>query len=181
MPDKKKIKVAFYKTPVGNEPVRNWLKELPQKERKTIGEDIKAVEIAWPVGVPLVKKLDADLWEVRRRRKRISIWQKNDAMKFCKEVLKMKNKAIGSLFDDFLEAEGIKEAVEAGAIKKLISFQLLEAIKKENLTKTELALRLDTSRAAVDRLLDPENESVTLLTLTKAASVLGKKLKLELV
>jgi predicted XRE-type DNA-binding protein len=93
----------------------------------------------------------------------------------------MKNKAIGSSFDDFLEEEGIKEAVEAGAIKKLISFQLLETIKTENLTKTELAHRLDTSRAAVDRLLDPENESVTLLTLTKAASVLGKKLKLELV
>ena len=93
----------------------------------------------------------------------------------------MKNKAIGSSFDDLLEAEGIKEAVEAGAIKKLISFQLLETIQKENLTKTELAHRLDTSRAAVDRLLDPENESVTLLTLMKAASVLGKKLKLELV
>lgn len=93
----------------------------------------------------------------------------------------MKNKAIGSSFDDFLEEEGIKGEVEAGAIKKLISFQLLEIIKKENLTKSELAHRLDTSRAAVDRLLDPKNESVTLLTLTKAASVLGKKIKLELV
>lgn len=93
----------------------------------------------------------------------------------------MKNKAIGSSFNDFLEEEGIREEVEAGAIKKLISFQLLETIKKENLTKTELAHRLDTSRAAVDRLLDPENESVTLITLAKAASVLGKRLKLELV
>lgn len=93
----------------------------------------------------------------------------------------MRNKTIGSSFDDFLEEEGISEEVEARAIKKLISFQLLETIKKENLTKTELAHRLDTSRAAVDRILDPENESVTLLTLTKAASVLGKRLKLELV
>lgn len=65
MPVKKKIYVAFYKTPAGNEPVRDWLKELPQVDRKTIGEDIKAVEIAWPMGVPLVKKLDDDLWEVR--------------------------------------------------------------------------------------------------------------------
>lgn len=65
MPDKKKIQVAFYKTPAGNEPVRVWLKELPAEEKKTIGEDIKAVEIAWPIGVPLVKKLDTDLWEVR--------------------------------------------------------------------------------------------------------------------
>ena len=93
----------------------------------------------------------------------------------------MKNKSIGSSFNDFLEEEGITEAVETGAVKKLISFQLLETIKNENLTKTELAHRLETSRAAVDRLLDPENESVTLLTLIKAASVLGKKLKLELV
>jgi len=93
----------------------------------------------------------------------------------------MKNTAIGSSLDDFLAEEGIKEAVEAGAIKKLISFQLLETIKNENITKTELAHRLGTSRTAVDRLLDPKNESVTLLTLTKAASVLGKKLKLELV
>lgn len=93
----------------------------------------------------------------------------------------MKNKAIGSSFDSFLQEEGISEEVETGAVKKLISFQLLEAIKKENLSKTELAHRLETSRAAVDRLLDPDNESVTLLTLIKAASVLGKKIKLELV
>ena len=91
------------------------------------------------------------------------------------------NKTIGSSFDDFLAEEGIAEEVETGAVKKLISFQLLETIQKENLTKTELAQRLDTSRAAVDRLLDPDNESVTLLTLIKAATVLGKRLKLELV
>lgn len=81
MPDMKKIKVVFFKTPAGNEPVRDWLKELPKEERKTVGEDIKAVEIAWPVGVPLVKKLDADLWEVRTKlpstisRVFFTIWQ----------------------------------------------------------------------------------------------------------
>ena len=93
----------------------------------------------------------------------------------------MKNKAIGSSFDDFLAEEGISEEVEAGAIKKIIAYQLLEAIKKERLTKTALAVQLDTSRAAVNRLLDPDNESITLLTLKKAANVLGKKLRLELV
>ncbi|MDR3247394.1 MAG: helix-turn-helix domain-containing protein [Treponema sp.] len=93
----------------------------------------------------------------------------------------MKNDAIGSTFDSFLDEEGIREDVEAGAVKKLIAYQLQEALQKEHLSKTELAHRLDTSRAAVDRLLDPENESVTLLTLKKAASVLGKQLKLELV
>jgi len=93
----------------------------------------------------------------------------------------MKNRSIGSSFDDFLNEEGIAEEVEAGAIKKIIAYQLLEAIEKEKITKTALATRLETSRSAVDRLLDPENESITLLTLKKAATVLGKKLRLELV
>jgi predicted transcriptional regulator len=93
----------------------------------------------------------------------------------------MKNKSIGSLFNDFLAEEGITEEVESGAIKKLIAYQLQEAIDKERLTKTSLAKELDTSRAAVNRLLDPYNESITLLTLKKAAIVLGKKLRLELV
>lgn len=93
----------------------------------------------------------------------------------------MKNNHIGSSFDDFLEEEGIAEEVEAGAIKKLISFKLIETIKEEKITKTELAHRLNTSRAAVDRLLDPDNASVTLLTLIKTATALGKRLKLELV
>ena len=93
----------------------------------------------------------------------------------------MENNTIGSSFDDFLEEEGISEEVEAGAIKKIIAYQLLEAIQKEQLSKTALAARLDTSRAAINRLLDPENESITLLTLKKAANVLGRKLRFQLV
>jgi len=93
----------------------------------------------------------------------------------------MKNKTIGSSFDDFLNEEGIAEEVEAGAIKKIIAYQLMEAIQKEQLSKTALAARLETSRAAINRLLDPENESITLLTLKKAANVLGKRLRLELI
>jgi len=93
----------------------------------------------------------------------------------------MTNNSIGSSFDDFLVEEGLSDEVEAGAIKKIIACQLQETIEREHLSKTALAARLDTSRAAVNRLLDPENESVTLLTLKKAASVLGKKLRLELV
>jgi len=93
----------------------------------------------------------------------------------------MKNKALGSSLDDFLTEEGLADEVESGAIKKIIAYQLQETIKKERLSKTALAARLETSRAAVDRLLDPENESITLLSLKKAANVLGKKLRLELV
>ena len=65
MEPQKKITVVFYKTRAGNEPVRDWLKELPVGDKKSIGEDIKAVELNWPLGSPLVKKLESDLWEVR--------------------------------------------------------------------------------------------------------------------
>ena len=93
----------------------------------------------------------------------------------------MKNKALGSSFDDFLAEEGIAEDVENGAVKKLIAYQLQEALTAEHMSKTELASRLHTSRAALDRLLDPDNDSVTILTLKRAAAVLGKKLRLGLV
>jgi predicted XRE-type DNA-binding protein len=93
----------------------------------------------------------------------------------------MNNASIGSSFDDFLEEEKLKEEVESGAIKKLIAYQMQEKLKEEHLTKTELAQRLETSRAAVNRLLDPYNDSITLLTLKKAATILGKKIKLELI
>ncbi len=93
----------------------------------------------------------------------------------------MKNNAIGSSFESFLEEENIKADVETDAVKKIIALQMRENLEQEHITKTELAHRLETSRAAVDRLLDPYNESVTLLTLKKAASIMGKKIRLELV
>ena len=59
------LRVVFYKTAAGNEPVREWLKSLPRAYRKAIGEDIKTAQFGWPLGMPLVRKLSADLWEVR--------------------------------------------------------------------------------------------------------------------
>jgi phage-related protein len=59
------LKVRFYKTENGNGPVREWLKSLNQEKRKTIGEDIKTVQFGWPIGMPVVKKLDTGLWEIR--------------------------------------------------------------------------------------------------------------------
>ena len=91
------------------------------------------------------------------------------------------NKHIGSDFDDFLKEEGILELTEAAAIKKVLAYQLQEAMKHLHLTKTTLAKKMHTSRSALERLFDPENESVTLITLNKAAIALGKKLKVELV
>ena len=57
--------VAFYQTEAGNEPVRVWLKSLKQEERKAIGEDIKTAQFGWPLGMPLIRKIERDLWEVR--------------------------------------------------------------------------------------------------------------------
>ena len=59
------LKVYFYQTPAGAEPVREWLKALPAHERLAIGEDIKAVQFRWPLGMPLVRKLSGKVWEVR--------------------------------------------------------------------------------------------------------------------
>ena len=87
---------------------------------------------------------------------------------------------VGSSFDDFLEEEGILEEVSAIAVKRTIAFQLAEKMSEKNLTKSELARRMDTSRSALDRLLDPENSSVTLQTLQSAAQALGGRLNVEL-
>jgi phage-related protein len=59
------LDVVFYQTASGAEPVREWLKELPAHERQAIGEDIKAVQFRWPLGMPLVRKLTGKVWEVR--------------------------------------------------------------------------------------------------------------------
>ena len=59
------LSVVFFLTDTGNEPVREWLKTLASEDRKIIGEDIKLVQFRWPLGLPLVRKLEADLWEVR--------------------------------------------------------------------------------------------------------------------
>ncbi len=65
-----RLRVFFFKTESGAEPVRDWLLELDQKDRKTIGEDIKTVQFGWPLGMPLVRKLEKELWEVRSRLER---------------------------------------------------------------------------------------------------------------
>ena len=94
----------------------------------------------------------------------------------------MKKKGrIGSSFDDYLKDEGIYEDVTARAIKRVIARQLDALMEDQGLTKSELARRMKTSRAQLDRLLDPENESVTLGTLTRAAQAVGRRLRMELV
>ena len=92
-----------------------------------------------------------------------------------------KNKHRGSDFRDFLREEGILGDVEARALKQAMSLQISRLLEEESLTKAEMAARMKTSRAAVDRLLDASNSSVTLNTLGKAARALGRKVKIEFV
>jgi DNA-binding Xre family transcriptional regulator len=92
----------------------------------------------------------------------------------------MGKRNIGTSFDDFLEEEGLLEDATAVAVKRVIAFQLSEAMTAQGLTKTAMAQRMGTSRAALDRLLDPDNSSVTLQTLQSAARALGGRVKIEL-
>jgi len=92
----------------------------------------------------------------------------------------MKNEHVGSNFDDFLSEEGLLAEAEAVAIKRVIAYQVEQLMKEQNLTKTEMSRRMNTSRAALDRLLDPANQSITLQTLDRAARALGKRLQLTL-
>ncbi len=92
----------------------------------------------------------------------------------------MAKRNVGSNFDDFLEEEGLLEQVTAVAVKRYIAYQLAEKMEETNLSKAEMARRMETSRSALDRLLDPENPSVTLQTLQSAVQALGGRLKIEL-
>lgn len=92
----------------------------------------------------------------------------------------MQKKNIGSSFDDFLQEEAILDESTAVALKRIISWQIAEEMKAQQLTKTALAKRMHTSRAALNRLLDENDASLTLTTLASAAAALGKKINLQL-
>jgi predicted DNA-binding protein (UPF0251 family) len=93
----------------------------------------------------------------------------------------MSNKYIGSDFDDFLAEHGILTDTETTAIKRVIAYQIIKLMDEQGLTKTEMATRMNTSRASLNRLLDPANNSVTLQTLENAATVLDKRLLIEFI
>ncbi len=88
---------------------------------------------------------------------------------------------IGSKFDDFLKEEGIYEIVTASAMKRVLALQIEEGMRAQRLTKTAMAKRMHTSRAALNRLLDDSDTSLTLTTLASAAAALGQAVRLELV
>ncbi|MBM3564559.1 MAG: Fis family transcriptional regulator [Alphaproteobacteria bacterium] len=90
-------------------------------------------------------------------------------------------KHVGSSFDAFLAKEGFLDEATAAAQKRVLAWQMAETMRKNKLTKAAMAKRMGTSRSALDRLLDPDNASVTLATLARAAAALGKRLRIEIV
>lgn len=93
----------------------------------------------------------------------------------------MNEKNIGSSFDEFLEEEALPDEATAVAVKRVIAWQIAQEMKAQHLTKSSMASKMQTSRAALNRLLDATDTSLTLTTLASAASVLGKKFRIELV
>jgi antitoxin HicB len=93
----------------------------------------------------------------------------------------MDEKHVGSSFEDFLREEGALDQTTSRALKRVLTRQLQKLMDEQGLSKSEMARRMCTSRPALERLLDPANESVTLNTLQKAARAIGRELRLELV
>jgi predicted XRE-type DNA-binding protein len=91
------------------------------------------------------------------------------------------NPAIGSSLEDFLKEEGIYEECRTKAVKEVLAWQIQQLMQEKGLSKAEMAQQMQTSRAALDRLLDPDNTAVTLRTMMKAAAAVGKSIRLELV
>ncbi|MBI5383115.1 MAG: XRE family transcriptional regulator [Verrucomicrobia bacterium] len=92
----------------------------------------------------------------------------------------MKREHIGSDFDGFLQEEGLLAECEAGALKRVVAWQLEQEMKRRKMSRAKLASRMKTSRSVIDRLFAPDESSVTLQLLEQAALALGRKLKLEL-
>jgi phage-related protein len=206
----KRVPAQFFETPQGNEPVREWLKDLEPEARRKIGFDLKELEFGWPVGMPLCRSLGRGLWELRSslpdgRIARvifclhraelvllhgfINKTQKTSTAgdRACPEtderagtMTEIEKGSAGSTLDAFLAEEVILEEATEHAIKGLLAWQIDQEMKAQKLTKAAMARRMQTSRAQLDRLLDPENSSVTLHTLHRAATILGRRLRVEL-
>lgn len=106
----------------------------------------------------------------------------SDAMRWMMtNAMTTHNSHIGSDFDSLLDSEGILDEVSAVAVKRVLAWQLEQAMKAQHLTKTEMAKRMHTSRSSLNRLLDEEDTSLTLTTLASAAQALGKHIRIELI
>jgi DNA-binding Xre family transcriptional regulator len=189
----KRLLARFYRTDSGREPVREWLKGPEPDDRRVIA---------------LVRSLGQGIWEARsslvdgriawllfciesdcngavarpyEEHTEDAAARDRSRRQAAERRGRMTKKNIESTFDSFLREEGIYEVVSAGAIKRVVARQLEKAMEEKNISKAEMARRMHTSRSALDRLLDPDNDAISLGTLQKAAAAVGRQLRLELV
>ena len=95
-------------------------------------------------------------------------------------MAKRRNRHLGSSFDEFLRSEGLYEEVATLAWKRVLSWEVTEAMKKEGISKSEMAKRMNTSRSQLERFLDPDNSKVLLETVQRAAAAIGKRVAISL-
>jgi antitoxin HicB len=156
--DPRKIQVVFYRTRGGSEVVRDWLRSLDTRDRNAIGLDLMRVQA------------NKGVWTLMA--KRTTKAQKRQAVR--------STAGFGTL-DGFLKDQGKLEEFQATAIKEVLAWQITEAMKANNISRKGLAERMKTSRSQISRLLDPKDGNVTLSTLQRAAKMVGRSLRLELV
>jgi phage-related protein/predicted XRE-type DNA-binding protein len=203
----RKVSLIFFRSDSGREPVREWLKGLPEAERQAVGKDLLRAQWRWPVGMPLCRPLGEGLWEIRtdlptRRTARVMVSYNRGHLVALHGFIKktrttpdegfgigaeasegvgaMSRKNMGSSIDDFLKEEGIFEEAQAQAVKEVVAWQLAEAMKQKKISKARMATLLRTSRTQVDRLLDPKND-ITLSSLQRAAAMVGRRVTINLV
>ena len=194
------LPVRFFRTEGGSEPVRDWLLELPEEEKKQIGRDLSYTTKKQPRKETGPKKVRLRSYKGGSSAKGVSSVSARSGRSVAKLSSKgvsskatprpapkgarshaLENPRTGSSLDEFLREEGLYEELAAAAIKETIAWQIGQAMKESGITKSKMAEQMRTSRAQLDRLLDPENKSVTLSTLFRAATVLGVELRVELV
>ena len=210
MPKPRKLPAAFYQTASGNEPVRDWLLGLDEESRRIVGRDVATVEYGWPLGMPLCRKLGGGLLELRssiaeKRVAQVIFLVFADHMVllhgFVKNTPKtpkpdlvnhqtqskgdhiMTNRKgrIGSSFEDYLAAQGTLGETNAMAVKRVLAWQLEQAMETRRMSKSAMADRMRTSRSQLDRILDPDSDHIRLETVAAAAKAVGLNLKIELV
>jgi predicted XRE-type DNA-binding protein len=202
-----KTPLIFFRSGKGAEPVREWLKELPEAERHAVGKDLLRAQWRWPVGMPLCRPLGGGLWEIRtdlptKRTARVFVvpiprafsgaarlHQENAGnarrgfsigAQASEGVNEMSKKRMGSSIDDFLKTEGDFEEAQSQAVKEVVAWQLAQAMKEKKISKNRMATLLKTSRTQVDRLLDAKND-ITLSSLERAAAMVGRRVTIQLV
>jgi predicted XRE-type DNA-binding protein len=204
--DQQKIPLIFYRLRPGLEPVREWLKKLPEADRHAIGKDLLRAQWRWPVGMPLCRPMGQGLWEIRRPAdetngacaalrlpgapRRAAWFYQEDAhdagsrsglgAQTTTGVRAMSKKHMGSGIDTFLKEQGIFEETQAAAVREVVAWQLAEAMKKQKISKNKMATLLKTSRTQVDRLLNPKTD-ITISSLQRAAAMVGRRVSIELV